>query len=206
MKLVHKNIRPDTLMVFASAAQSQTASFNEVDALYHAAYLVGFEQFRVSSEHTSMMSDLVWHRNIYRHPYRQGINPSVRYVMQHDIYSLGVCLLEIGLWVPFAPLDCSDEDATPCPGLDIAEQLAARNKTQAAFHIKKKLCDMAETMLPTRMGMLYTNVVRSCLTCLDAGEHNLFSGDEDLEDENGVSVGVAYIEKVLMQLDAISIL
>ena len=28
---------------------------------------------------------------------RQGVHPEEQLVMQHDIYSLGVCLLEIGL-------------------------------------------------------------------------------------------------------------
>lgn len=39
--------------------------------------------------------------DIYRHPKRQGLQLDERYNMKHDIYSLGVCLLEIGLWEPF---------------------------------------------------------------------------------------------------------
>ncbi|KAJ5726781.1 hypothetical protein N7493_005808 [Penicillium malachiteum] len=45
--------------------------------------------------------DKIWAHNVYRHPDRQGNNPSSKYTMRHDIYSLGVCLLEIGLWESF---------------------------------------------------------------------------------------------------------
>lgn len=38
-------------------------------------------------------------RDIYRHPERQG-QPTTPFKKIHDIYSLGVVLLEIGLWEP----------------------------------------------------------------------------------------------------------
>jgi hypothetical protein len=37
----------------------------------------------------------------YQHPEKR-YNPLVRYSRTHDIYSLGVLLLEIGLWKPIA--------------------------------------------------------------------------------------------------------
>ncbi|KAF4540152.1 Het-s domain protein [Lasiodiplodia theobromae] len=36
-------------------------------------------------------------RNLYRHPDRQG-RPKTSFSKLHDIYALGVVLLEIGLW------------------------------------------------------------------------------------------------------------
>jgi hypothetical protein len=38
---------------------------------------------------------------IYQHPDRWGADTEYRFSMLHDIYSLGVVLLEIGLWKPF---------------------------------------------------------------------------------------------------------
>lgn len=38
-----------------------------------------------------------WHQNVYRHPSLQEVEP-IRFSTGHDIYALGVCLLEIGLW------------------------------------------------------------------------------------------------------------
>lgn len=48
-----------------------------------------------------MQGDDKWQDNLYRHPERQGKNPEESYTMHHDVYSLGVCLLEIGLWTSF---------------------------------------------------------------------------------------------------------
>ncbi|OAT10576.1 hypothetical protein BDBG_17377 [Blastomyces gilchristii SLH14081] len=59
--------------------------------------------------------------------------------MQHNIYSLGVCLLEIGLWTFFVEL-ASGSDEEPCPRalLDICLELGIRNKPQAALRIKRE--------------------------------------------------------------------
>jgi hypothetical protein len=60
--------------------------------------LVGFGNFRDAEGGTLRSGDTLWEKNIYRHPRRQGQKPQDDYIMQHDIYSLGVCLLELGLW------------------------------------------------------------------------------------------------------------
>jgi hypothetical protein len=45
------------------------------------------------------------------------------------------------------------------------------------------------------MGTRYSDVVVTCLTCLDT--NNVDFGDEvDFEDADGIEVGVRYIEKV----------
>ena len=43
-----------------------------------------------------------WTENLYRHPQRQGLQLETRYHVGHDIYSLGVTMLEVGLGVPFS--------------------------------------------------------------------------------------------------------
>ncbi|KKZ68346.1 hypothetical protein EMCG_05966 [[Emmonsia] crescens] len=75
-------------------------------------YLVGFEQLRPSSGHSTLFADTVGHRNPCRHPNRQGLRPQEYYKMQH-IYSLGVCLLEIGLWTSFVVLSGRIARAVP---------------------------------------------------------------------------------------------
>jgi hypothetical protein len=57
---------------------------------------------------------------------------------------------------------------------------------------------MAETQLPGRMGKVYTNVVVSCLTCLDPGNQG-FGDERSFMDEDGILVGVRYIEKVRLK-------
>jgi hypothetical protein len=88
---VHKNIRPENILLFPSPDNNNSIG---------AAYLLGLTQFRSLAHQTNLLGDSAWHRNLYRHPARQGLRILDSYVMQHDIYSLGVCLLEIGLWRP----------------------------------------------------------------------------------------------------------
>ena len=122
--------------------------------------------------------------------------------MQHDIYSLGVCLLEIGLWESF--VEASDP-AKPGTILKISEQLAMRNSLKAAVEIKKILVEMAKTLLPRLVGLQFTDVVLSCLTCLDSEATNMFATEKDLYDQDGILVGVVFIEKILARLGTLSI-
>jgi len=54
------------------------------------------------------------------------------------------------------------------------------------------------------MGTKYSKVVETCLTCLD--EDNVRFGDErEFQDEDGVAVGVRYIEKILALINAVCV-
>jgi hypothetical protein len=66
---------------------------------YDNPFVVGFEFSREESDRSTTEQDDKLERNIYRHPDRQG-PPEARFNMLHDIYSLGVVLLEIGLSRP----------------------------------------------------------------------------------------------------------
>ncbi|KAJ5715233.1 uncharacterized protein N7483_012414 [Penicillium malachiteum] len=97
---VHKNIRPESVLCFEDTSRSH-------------AFLVGFDAFRAASSDTMMGGDMSWDRNVYRHPSSQGRDPTERYCMQHDIYSLGICLLEIGLWESFLEYTDDEEFTSP---------------------------------------------------------------------------------------------
>ena len=86
-QFVHKNISPETVLLLKNNSSSLGMPF-----------LVGFEKFRLADGRTYHIGDSLWQQNLYRHPTRQGLRPIEDYRMQHDIYSLGVCLLEIGMW------------------------------------------------------------------------------------------------------------
>jgi hypothetical protein len=47
------------------------------------------------------------------------------------------------------------------------------------------------------MGQKYTNIVLSCLTCLDKID-NGFGNEDNFMDKDGILVGVRYIENVRM--------
>ena len=86
-QFVHKNISPETVLLLKNDSATLGMPF-----------LVGFEKFRLADGRTYHIGDSLWQQNLYRHPTRQGLRPIEDYRMQHDIYSLGVCLLEIGMW------------------------------------------------------------------------------------------------------------
>lgn len=111
--------------------------------------------------------------------------------MQHDVYSLGVCLLEIGMWTPFVRFDTE----SAVPGIpEIAAVPSMHDQRKRAFEIKRIFTDLAKEKLPSLVGDRYTEVVISCLTCLD--KDGSFGSADSFVDEDGVAVGVRYIQKV----------
>lgn len=132
------------------------------------------------------------------------MRPEDCYTMQHDIYSLGVCLLETGLWCPFVHYT-KEHEVLPSATLPIKALLDKNNKHKAANEIKDLLVAMAKEKLPSMMGRTYTEVVVSTLLCLDKDPNNVFTNSADLYDEDGIAIGVAFIEHILMKLDSISL-
>ena len=66
---------------------------------------------------------------------------------------------------------------------------------QAPNAMKDRLVALARAELPSRMGRIYEEVVVNCLTCLDESNCD-FGNRSEFEDEDGVLIGVRYIEKV----------
>ncbi|KAK5635895.1 hypothetical protein RRF57_011608 [Xylaria bambusicola] len=191
---VHKGIRPESILSFESERTGGSSLF-----------LVGFEDFRQEYGRTQRLGDDVTERNLYRHPSRQGVNPSSDFFMQHDIYSLGVCLLEIGLWQSFIAYDqeglyASVSSILGQPETDSKDDLAQFLMTT----VKPNIVELARTQLPRFMGTRYSKIVETCLTALEP-ENSEFSDTTEFEDADGVLVGVRYIEKILHRLDRLYI-
>jgi hypothetical protein len=218
VQFVHKNIRPETIIIFQN-------DHSEIGA----PFLAGFEQFRLENAFTLLSGDDLWQHNLCmfrphlagastdistsdRHPSRQGTHPETNYQMQHDIYSLGVVLLEIGLWTSFV-LEDPENGSLPFPN----SILCATNMEQSydsvptAAENKQMLEDLAERELPSRMGRRYTDIVLLCLRCLDSGsgtgenEKGFGVDSADWTDEDGLVIGVRFIENVLEKMQEISI-
>ncbi|KFZ25321.1 hypothetical protein V502_00200 [Pseudogymnoascus sp. VKM F-4520 (FW-2644)] len=207
VQFVHKNIRPETILVFQ----------NE-DSDIGAPFLVGFEQFRIEDGSTYRAGDDIWEHNLCktplnfpviiltssarsssstRHPSRQGTHPEVDYQMQHDIYSLGVVLLEIGLWTSFVLYGEDEGTSSPVQNdiLGSVDLARLRNPRGSASRNKLELERLAVRELPSRLGKRYTEVVLLCLRCLDLGSGANHDGQEfdvgaaDWTDEDGVTIG-----------------
>ncbi|KAF3933855.1 hypothetical protein ABW19_dt0201746 [Dactylella cylindrospora] len=169
---VHKNIRSENIIVMKDG-KSDIGS----------AFLIGFKEVRLELAASRRIGDSILERDIYRHPDRQGFNPRESYIMQHDIYSLGVCLLEIGLWVSLPD------------HLTRTEINFSRAATEGGVVVKNHLLKETRESLPRRMGTKYAKVVETCLTCLDRDNEG-FGDEAVLRDEEGVLVSLRYIEKV----------
>lgn len=182
-RFVHKNIRPENILVFQDE-KSETCK----------SYLVGFEKFRADRAHSMKFGDGLWYCDLYRHPERQGSQPEKYFVMQHDIYSLGIVLIEIGLRIPFVIPSFGYTALAPHKELDLHLD---KDEPGRAKRLKKTFTDLATQRLPAKMGKIYTDVVLSCLNCLDTN-NEAFGDQGKLEDEDGIEVGVRYIEKVCL--------
>ena len=96
---VHKNTRPETILIFQRQKNSSVSSVID-ETNDDVPVLTEWQMLRRVNDTSSRRGEGDWDENVYRHPERQGIKPEARYNMGHDIYSLGVCLLEIGFWKP----------------------------------------------------------------------------------------------------------
>ncbi|KAL4898768.1 hypothetical protein BDV59DRAFT_9744 [Aspergillus ambiguus] len=181
--LVHKNIRPETVLLLSGGNPSGSSLF-----------LIGFDSFRKADGKTARKGVSAWEQCLYQHPNRTGPIARQDYIMQHDIYSLGVCLLEIGLWTSFVEYDA---ERAPYPATIIGNEFSIDV-------LKDRLLSLARGELRSVMGNMYSEVVVTCLTSLDPG--NIDFGDEsEFQDEDGIQVGVRYIEKVTNRLRAICV-
>ncbi|KAL8933059.1 MAG: hypothetical protein Q9211_005988, partial [Gyalolechia sp. 1 TL-2023] len=182
-QFVHKSLRPENIVCFATQGECPDKP-----------YMIGLDRFRLIDARSMRLSDDLWYNDIYRHPSRQGIRPEQDYIMQHDIYSLGVCLLEIGLWRSFQIWDEDSEIPSMNEDLLRKNDFAIKAPRKRAFEVKKQLIRLAEQRLPGTMGQIYTSTVLSCLTCLDPGNTD-FGDQDEVYDESGILVGVRYVEK-----------
>lgn len=186
---VHKNVRPESILSFEASAGSPHPSV----------FLVGFENFRKEEGGTQRLGDQTFDGNLYLHPNRQGTSPQERYIMQHDIYSLGVVLLEVGFWQSF--VECNPEHGGVRPTALLGAPPAVEGVRLLKYVLlsaQDRFLSLARFELPKVMGTEYARVVETCLTCLD-DDNNDFGDQTEFEDEDGIIVGARYIEKVIRQ-------
>jgi hypothetical protein len=92
---------------------------------------------------------------LYCHSTRFG-QPCSTPTTEHDIYSLGIVLLEIGLWTTMSTVFAKLLEATP--------RFDPRNGQVMAKKVKKVILDLAQSAdLSREMGVKYALVVQKCL-------------------------------------------
>ncbi|KAH0565038.1 hypothetical protein GP486_001564, partial [Trichoglossum hirsutum] len=102
---VHKNIRPSNIIIFEPETDpklsSTEARFIRYPYSIGEPYLVGFEGIRRAEAGSQRLGVANWEQNIYLPPERHRLAKGDEFTMQHDVYSLGVVLLEIAIWSAF---------------------------------------------------------------------------------------------------------
>lgn len=196
--LVHKNIRPNTILILQPVQKT-----DEVVKLFDDVYLTNWRLLRAVSGPTMKSGGMQWAEDIYRHPGRQGDHIQERYNMGHDIYSLGASLLEIGLWDVLVKNSSNDDQPQvseifrSVAKVDDQDdpEAALRAKISRPTEVKNILLELAQQKLPQRMGREYSRLVMACLKGLDSpsgfGEHVNFVKMDKVEQ------GVAFKELIL---------
>jgi hypothetical protein len=207
--LVHKCIRPESILLF------EKAPGNTPELKYPkkigAPYLVDWQHLRKTVEASKRdVSGHDWTMAMYQHPERQAPPGSVaeyKYNIGHDIYSLGVCFLEIGLWDSFVAPNNNGQ-----PGLS---QLLANAKAQwkrdnpSWQHMRDSQIEqqvfitLAKGLLAYEMGRSYSNLVVKCLLCIENGFGNILkfvdSRSADWDEQ-----GVLFIQEIRKELETAS--
>jgi hypothetical protein len=138
MGWVHKGVRPNNILMLHA---HDDADFPR--GLGHS-FLVGFEFARRGMARSTGSGHWGWKDDIYRHPDRQskdGVDLEVYYKPKHDVYSVGIVLLEIGFWRPLAEkyseLKLADPDQRRRMLLDNTNEAAETIGSRYASLIKK---------------------------------------------------------------------
>ncbi|RYP48279.1 hypothetical protein DL769_011220 [Monosporascus sp. CRB-8-3] len=147
---VHKGIRASAVKFFFDK-DTQKCDFTRP-------YLTEFEYSRPDSGLTALeATPLDVEHDVYRHPLRHGLPTPERFTRTFDIYSLGVVLLEIGLWQ--TAKEIYGELVSKKSAESAAPVHVTGNEIKEFFELK------AQTHLRHRMGPAYQEAVMICLNC-----------------------------------------
>lgn len=165
---LHKSLRSSVVLFFDEPESGKNLPVPLTPVI------AGFEYSRPDAKITSGEYDDIFERNLYRHPLRQG-RPQTSFKRIHDIYALGVVLLEIGVWKP---------------AMSMMGSLSGGGKPNDIY---SRLLWLAKNNLPMKMGDRFLEVT---LKCLD-GQFGV-----EVDDENETELQKAFCEDVVEVLGA----
>ena len=189
-RFVHKRIKPENIILFSKGSKERFPQG------IGDPFLVGFERSRpelgISAKRGE--SDIV--ARIYQHPERWNVYAESRFYMRHDVYSLGVVLLEIGLWSSFVRWSKSRQKWVLW-GLEIDDIISKDGEfkeDKGAIDLQERLMEKARKLLPPRLGKRYTDIVVACLS-------GRFEEGVDEEMEDRAREGLGYIKNIVTKLE-----
>lgn len=172
---LHKSIRSENILLLNP---SPTPPTRDTIPDLENPRLSGFEYSRLDNDFTSGNSDYELARNIYRHPQRWN-DPTESFSKIHDIYALGVILLEIGLWESV---------------ITLGRKAPLMERYKDGDAAKERYLKYTKSQLGFYAGEKYQDLVRRCLE----GDFGDLSGDDKtgsgLQREFGRAVTLALAE------------
>ena len=179
---VHKSLCSENILFFASTKQvlADNTYDTSVSCAHHAAHfdftqprLFGFDQSRPGDVSSIGTKEYRQSRQLYTHPRRWG-RPTEIFDKVHDIYALGVILLEIGCWRAVSQMD----------------------KKKKAFHwvndedqVFEELLKVAKELLPHTAREAYCPAVVACL-------EGIF-GKSAIDEKDAAKLHKAFVSTVL---------
>ncbi|KAF2139138.1 uncharacterized protein K452DRAFT_233046 [Aplosporella prunicola CBS 121167] len=142
----HKDVNSSNILFFYKNGRVHHLNHRKPEYELRSPYLCSFDVFSDYNVETSTVENA--HMNIYRHPHdpRTGYSEHRDYTPYFDMYSLGLILLEVGMWLPLADLFKS-------------------KYTLADFKIR--LEDIWIRKLSGKCGTAYMQAVRDCISAAD---------------------------------------
>ncbi|KAK0816764.1 hypothetical protein LTR75_003447 [Friedmanniomyces endolithicus] len=191
---VHKNIRPSNILIFDDVvSHSARSSHTTHPYVTGEPYLMGFDSVRKADARSNMIRVEEWKKNIYLHPDRYRMQDGDEFTMVHDVYSLGVVLLEIALWASMTEVSSFGKALW-------ASLEKGKERILEPEKMREKYIELAKYYVPRCIGDKYRDVVVSCLEGLKDEEESRL-----LDDRDGIVVGSAYISQIMSKLEDISI-
>jgi serine/threonine protein kinase len=217
VRLVHKSIRPDNIVVLSTAQMLPEIAPTEDGRYKFKVALMGWQNARTSEGFdTQRAGEQLWQRRIYQHPQRQRRVADAEYNIGHDIYSLGACMLETLRWKAYVDQRIS-ADGTPnlqlsktyvehFHALDLEGRQGTRPSDssevqwlmQQPRHVQQVLLAWSRKELPSLVGYRLTNLVCDCLTRLDVD--NVLTEDVPVDSSDRKEIGSDFVDRILKHI------
>ncbi|CAN9367706.1 unnamed protein product [Alternaria alternata] len=141
---VHKRLRPENVILVP--VPNKGSKLIQGGKIYtHIPYLKGFELSRKIELASDRLPELDTESDVYRHPNRRGKDVLVQFRPVHDLYALGVLLVEIGTSKP------------------IMASIKALSPRAASGTLEGDTIQVAKEKLPKNLGTNYAECVLRCL-------------------------------------------
>ncbi|KAF3481764.1 het-s domain protein [Arthroderma uncinatum] len=208
LRLVHKNIRPENIIFLQPAgALGDLLDNQETPDLF----LSGWQYARhIDYSVTNLRNEVTLQKKIYQHPERQLPTSEKEYSMGHDVYSLGVCMLEILTWESLLktrdPPAVSDAfiDAFNLLELDEGDICPTEPYTRYPDQIKAALVKLTDIRIPAVAGVKMAQLIRGFLECLDEHDDDSSAEPVVLNNKDSKEAALHFVDTAASTINSIS--